>query len=192
MSAPDIFRIMSLGSGGDEVPGYPLARLYFTGKELKNILEILQAAYKSSPSNYCYYSGLSVEYDPDKGLLRKISKIEILNRDGSRSEVDFSKSNKKLYSLTANSYMLEFIGIIKKMSFGLINVEPKDGSGNRVTDMKKTVIDMNDNISGVQEGKEWLALLEFIGKMKDTDFDWMPDIDKKYMVPVQSFFPVKH
>ena len=61
-TAADIFRIMSMGTGQDLVPGYPLARLYVTGKELKSILEILQVAYKSTPANYCYYSGIRVEF----------------------------------------------------------------------------------------------------------------------------------
>ncbi len=191
LSAPDIFSVMSLGSGSDNIPGYPLARLYVTGKELKNILEILQVAYKSSPDNYCYYSGLRVEFDPDKGLLKKIGRIEIINPDGSVRNVDLSKKNKTLYSITANSYMLEFIGIIKKMSFGLINVVPKDASGNPVTDMKSAIIDMNGSATGIQEGKEWLALLEFIGSMKDTGNNGIPDINSKYSVPVQTFFKVK-
>jgi 5'-nucleotidase len=112
-TAPDLFRVVPLGSGNDNVPGYPLSRLYVTGKELKSILEILQVAYKSSPDNYCYYSGLKVTYDPDKGLFKKIKKIEIVHSDSRVVSVDFSKKNKTLYSITANSYMLEFIGIIK-------------------------------------------------------------------------------
>jgi 5'-nucleotidase len=87
--------------------------------------------------------------------------------------------------------MLEFIGIIKKMSFGLINVVPKDAAGNPVTDMKNAVIDVNEGSQGIQEGKEWLALMEFLSSMKDTDNDGIPDIDKKYSVPVKTFFPVK-
>jgi 5'-nucleotidase len=189
-TAPDIFRVMPLGSGKDDVPGYPLSRLYVTGKELKSILEILQVAYKSSPDNYCYYSGLRVEYDPERGLLKKISKIEIVHSDGSVADVDFLKKNKSLYSITANSYMLEFIGIIKKMSFGLINVVPKDAAGNWVKDMKMAVIDMDENREGVQEGKEWLALMEFLSSMKDTNGNGIPDIDKKYAGPVKCFFPV--
>jgi len=186
----DIFRVMSLGSGKDNVPGYPLSRLYVTGKELKSILEILLVAYKSKPDNYCYYSGIRVEYDPDRGLLRKIMKVEIIHPDGKSVNVDFSKRNKTLYAVTANSYMLEFFGIIKKMSFGLINVVPKDIKGNKVTDMKSAVIDMDESREGVQEGKEWLALIEFLSSMKDTNGDGIPDIDKKYAVPVQCFFPV--
>jgi len=187
-TAPDLFRVMSLGSGNDNVPGYPLSRLYVTGKELKSILEILLVAYKSSPDNYCYYSGIRVDYDPEKGLLRKIKKIQILKTDGSTKVVDFSKKNKDLYSVTANSYMLEFIGIIKKSSFGLINVVPKDAGGNPVTDMKKAVIDMDEQTEGIQEGKEWLALVEFFSSMKDLNANGIPDIDKKYSGPIRSFF----
>lgn len=190
LSAPDIFRIMSLGSGKDDVPGYPLARLYVTGKELKNILEILQVAYKSSPSNFCFFSGLRAEYDPERGLLRKISKIDLISPDGEIKSVSFSKDDKTLYSLIANSYMLEFIGIIKKMSFGLINVVPKDISGNPILDIKNTVIDINENEQGIQEGKEWLALMELVASMKDSDNDSIPDIDSKYAVPVRTFFTV--
>jgi 5'-nucleotidase len=189
-TASDIFRIMSMGSGKDEVPGYPLSRLYFTGKELKSIMEILQVAYKSTPANYCYYSGIRVEYNPGKGLLRKIRKIEILQPDGNNVLVDFSKKNKKLYSVTANSYMLEFIGIIKKMSFGLINVVPKDIHGNRVEDMKTAIIDMDEDTDGLQEGKEWLALMEILGSMKDINGNGIPDIEKKYTVRTSNFIKV--
>jgi 5'-nucleotidase/UDP-sugar diphosphatase len=78
LTPPDIFRVMSMGTGNDEVPGYPLARVYVTGKELKSILEILNIAWKSTPGNYCYYSGIKVETDPDGGLLKKIKKIGTL------------------------------------------------------------------------------------------------------------------
>ena len=187
-SASDIFRIMSMGSGNDDVPGYPLARLYVTGKELKRILEILQIAYKNAPENYCFYSGIRVNYDPYKGMLRKINKIDIVNPDGTMTNVDFSRKNTSLYSITANSYILEFVGIIKKMSFGLINVVPKDESGNPVTDMKKAVIDLDEIAEGVQEGKEWLALIEYFSMMKDLDGNGVPDIDPKYKTSIKTFF----
>jgi 5'-nucleotidase len=190
-TSADIFRVMSLGSGNDNIPGYALSRLYVTGKELKNVLEILQVAYKSTPDNYCYYSGIKVEYNPERGLLKKIKKIEIEKSDGTGENVDFSRKNKRLYSIAANSYMLEFIGIIKKKSFGLINVIPKDAGGNKVTDMKTAVIDMDSGKAGVQEGKEWLALIEYLMQMKDTNGNGISDIDKKYSEPVRCFFTVK-
>jgi hypothetical protein len=87
--------------------------------------------------------------------------------------------------------MLDFFGIIKKMSFGLINVVPKDFEGHKVTDMKNAVIDMDSKKEGVQEGKEWLALIEFLKAMKDTNGDDIPDIDQKYSKAVKCFFTVK-
>jgi 5'-nucleotidase len=190
-SAPDVFRIMSMGQGEDGYPGYPLARVYVTGKELKSILEILQVAYKSTPAYYLYYSGLKVEFDPDKGMLKKIKRIEIISPEGKVSAVDFSKKNKTLYSITANSYTLEFVGILKKMSFGLINVIPKDAAGNPITDMKTAIIDLDENKEGVQEGKEWIALMEYLTSMKDRNGNGIPDIDSKYREAIQTFFNVK-
>jgi 5'-nucleotidase / UDP-sugar diphosphatase len=190
-AAPDIFRVMPLGSGNDSIPGYALSRLYVTGRELKSILEILQIAAKSKPEDFCYYSGLRVEYNPEKGFLKKIKRIEIVHSDGLKVNVDFSKKNKSLYSITADSYMLEFIGIIKKMSFGLINVVPKDETGNKVKDMKRAVIDINENIDGIQEGKEWLALITYLSSMKDINGNGIPDVDKKYAEPIRCFFSVK-
>lgn len=190
-TAPDIFRIMSMGAGNDNVPGYPLSRIWLTGKELKSVLEILQVAYKSTPENYCYYSGIKVGYDPDKMMLRKIKYIEIKKSDGTAKRIDFSKKDPTLYSVTANSYMLEFVGIIKKMSFGLINVVPRDAEGNPITDMKKAILDFDQTAAGIQEGKEWLALVEYLSSMKDTNSNNIPDVDKKYTDAVKTFFPVK-
>lgn len=188
-SAPDIFRIMSMGEGKDGVPGYPLSRIFITGKELKSTLEILQMASKSVPANYCYYSGLKAEFNPKGGLLNKIRKIEITGKDGIARNVSFSKKDKTLYSVAANSYMLEFVGIIKKMSFGLINVVPKDASGAPIKDMKSAIIDVDESRSGTQEGKEWLAIMEYLSSMKDKNGNGIPDIEDKYRSAVKTFFP---
>jgi 5'-nucleotidase / UDP-sugar diphosphatase len=186
-SAPDLFRVVPLGSGKDSIPGYPLARVYVTGKELKSILEILQIAYKKSPDNYCYFSGIKAEYDPKRGFLKKILKLEIIHPDGSITLVSFSRKDKKLYSITADSYMLQFIGILKKMSFGLINVVPKNNDGTKISDMNDMVIDINENAPGVQQGKEWLALISYLKSMNDLNGNSIPDIDPKYSAPVRTF-----
>lgn len=187
----DIFRIMPLGSGKNEVPGYPFSRLYVTGREFKNILEILLVAHKSNSDYYCFYSGIRAEFNPDKGLLRKVKKIDIVKPGGEIINVDFSKKNKTLYSIAANSYMLEFIGIIKKKSFGLINVIPKNNEGNRVTDMSTALIDMDETRPGLQEGKEWLALIEYLQTLKDSNENGIPGPDDKYKAPLRAVVPVK-
>jgi len=136
-------------------------------------------------------SGIRVEYNPEKGFLKKIEKIDILHSGERVISVDFDRKNKTLYSITADSYMLEFIGIIRKMSFGIINVVPKDSEGNKVSDMKRAIIDMDESSDGVQEGKEWLAMISFLSSMHDMNGNGIPDIDKKYSFPVKCFYPVK-
>lgn len=182
-TAPDIFRIMSMGSGNDAVPGYPLARIFLTGKELKNILGILLLSSKSTPANYCYYSGLKAEINPRKFLTGKVVSISLQNPDGSYREISLSGKDRTLYSVTANAYMLEYVGLIKKMSFGILNIVPKDQEGNPITDMKKAIIDLEPETEGVQEGKEWIALMEYLRMMKDINGNMIPDIDTRYAMP---------
>ena len=185
----DIFRVMSLGSGDDDVPGYPLSKVYVSAKELKRILEILLVAYKSTPSNYCYYSGLEVRYNPEKGLLRKIKSISVKNDRGELIPVDISRDNTRLYSITANSYMLEFVGIIQKMTFGLVKVQPKDAGGNEIADMSDTIVDFDKGTDGIQEGKEWIALARYLSSMKDIDNDGIPDLSPAYKNPGLCLIP---
>jgi 5'-nucleotidase / UDP-sugar diphosphatase len=179
----DIFRISSMGKGSDDIPGYPLSMVFVTGNELKKIIEVLLFAYKSNLDNYCYYSGLKVRIDPEKGLLRKVISIEIEDPTGNYRTVDFSKNNSQLYSIVANSYILEFVSILKKLTYGIVKVYPKNKDGIIITDMKNAIIDMDPTKDGIQEGKEWLALYKFVSQFPDTNRDGIPDIPYSYKEP---------
>jgi hypothetical protein len=50
---------------------------------------------------------------------------------------------------------------------------------------------MDEKSDGTQEGREWLAIMELIASMKDVNGNELPDIDKKYSVPVQNFRVVR-
>lgn len=189
-SVADVFRSMSLGSGNDDIPGYPLSRLWVTGRELKNIIEILLMSAKSTPSHFCFYSHLRIEYDPEGGLFKKVKKIEFTDKEGNATVVDVSKDSSRLYSIVANSYMLDFVGIIRKKSFGLINVVPKNIDGTEVNDMDDAVVDFSSTLPGIQEGKEWIALvryLQHIGTATESGVPVMPDY---YREPARSLVRV--
>jgi len=185
-SVADMFRVTSLGSGNDALPGYPLAQVWVTGKELKNITEVLLMASASTPSNFCYYSHMKVTYDPKGGLFNKVKKIELTGLGGDVLQVDVSKKNRRLYSIVANSYMLDFIGIIKQKSFGLINVVPKDKNGRQLEDMKHALVDFNAGEKGIQEGKEWIALINYFKRMKGSDENVIPEFPEYFRSPVPS------
>jgi 5'-nucleotidase len=180
-SVADLFRVVSLGSGNDGIPGYPLARVYVTGKELKGIMEVLYLAPSSSPDNYMYFGGLDATFNPEKGLLKKITSMKTLDEDGKDYvEVDWSKQNSTLYSLTANTYLLEFIGIIKKLSKGLVKVTLKDVKGNPIHSINQALIDADPSAEGVQGVKEWMALLWYLQQQPDMNGNGIPDIPETY------------
>jgi 5'-nucleotidase/UDP-sugar diphosphatase len=179
-SVADIFRVVPMGSGKDDVPGYPLARIYVTGKELKGIMEILYLAPSSSTSNYIYFGGLRATYDPKKGLLKKITSIETGDPEKGFKPVDWSKHNNKLYSITADSYVLEFVGLIKKLSMGLVKVSLKNEKGETIQSIHDAIIDASQDIPGVQEVKEWMALLWYLQQQPDINGNGIPDIPDYY------------
>lgn len=189
-SVADIFRVMSLGSGNDQVPGYPLSKLWVTGKELKNITEILLFTSASAPSNFPYFSHLRIEYDPDGRIFNKVRKIELTDHQGNVSVVNTSKDDPKLYSIIANSYLADNLALVKKKTLGLIKVEPKDADGNLIADPGSAVADFNPDMEGIQEGKEWLALVKFLQQLSPATEGGLPVMPEYYSNPYRSLVAV--
>jgi 5'-nucleotidase len=157
ITVSDVFSVMSLGKGKDSIPGYPLAKVYLTGREVKQMFEALLRSREKGGDGYIYFSGAKIMIDSDKRFMKKVQKVEIGGQ-----ETDCSRKNKTLYSISANTYLLSFIGRIKKMSFGLLKVVPKDKNGIPVKDMYQHMVDINAEKEGNQEAKEWIAVIEYI------------------------------
>ncbi|MDA3911291.1 MAG: 5'-nucleotidase C-terminal domain-containing protein [Bacteroidales bacterium] len=175
----DIFRIVSLGEGNDAHPGYPLAQVFVTAKELKSVIEVLLMTQSSTPAAYCYYGGIRINADMSKGFLKKVQQIELRNEKNEWVLLDISRKNENLYSVTANSYMLTFLSMIKKKSFGIVNVKPKDVNGIPIVKMETQYLDFDPNKPGAQEGKEWQAFLHYVSKFPDTNDNGIPDMPKE-------------
>ena len=56
--------------------------------------------------------------------------------------------------------------------------------------MSQTLIDFDASAAGIQEGKEWIALVEYLKNMDDTDGDGIPDMDDFYRKPPLRLKPV--
>lgn len=173
ITVPDVFRIFPLGRGIGSLPGYPLAKIYITGHELKNLMEVLLLS--KGDDSYVFVSGIKVYYNPKKIMLRRVYKI-VLNG----KPIDLSKKNPKLYSITADTYLLGFIGRVKKLSFGLVNVVPKFEDGKPIHNINNALIDFDKNKKGVQIGTEWLAVTRYMQQLKDVNGNGIPDIPLKY------------
>ncbi len=179
ITVPDIFRVMSLGRASENLPGYPLAKIYVTGHELKNLMEVLLLS--NSDDGYIFVSGLKAWYNPKKMMLRKVYKIEV---DG--KPVDLSKKSKKLYGITSDTYLLGFISQVKHLSKGLVNLVPKTREGKPVEDINDVIIDFDEKLPGIQPGTEWLGIVRYMKDLKDINGNGIPDIPLKYNKPLSN------
>jgi 5'-nucleotidase / UDP-sugar diphosphatase len=177
----DIFNLMPLGQGKDDIPGFSMGKIYINGRELKTILELMLAIYPSRSNYSISYGGLKIKYDQGKGLFRKIFEIEVGDEQKGFRKVSFSKKDKTLYCLGASTKVLNLTAKLRKKSFGMINVKPKNADGSVIND-RNWLIDTDENKKGIQEAKEWFALYDFFSKMPDTNGNGIPDVPQHYKI----------
>jgi len=179
----DVFRILPLGFGNDDVPGYSVVHFYVTGKELADACEVTASV---SPAYGCDYfieiSGMRCEMDMSRSQFSRVTKVEL--QSGSEWTVlDTSSDNKTLYHVAVDSYVASLMGILEGLTFGAIIVPPKDADGNRHTNGDDMVFDKDPNTEGVQELKLWEALIGYAQTLDDTDNDGIPDLPDRYLGP---------
>lgn len=184
ITVADMIRMLPLGRANKHLQGCPLAKIYITGHELKNLMEILLLS--KSDDGYVFTSGIKVFYNPHKLMLTRVYKIEMNGKP-----IDLSKDNMKLYSVTAGTYLLSLVGKVKKFSHGLVRIVPKFKDGASMHDLSKAIIDFNRNKPGIQPGAEWLGVVRYLQHLKDTNGDGLPNIPLKYDHPLSNRIPGK-
>jgi 5'-nucleotidase / UDP-sugar diphosphatase len=175
-----IFEVTSLGKGNDQVPGYPLSRLYFTAQELKRMLEFILIAAERNPSYHCFFSGIKLVIDENAVFMQKIKEIYISDKDNHYQLLDFSKDNKQLYASTTDAFMMEFFTHIKKVSYGLVRLSPKTASGEIAENIDAALIDIDPFQPGIQEAKIWKSVIEYGQSFSDINNNGIPDIPDLY------------
>jgi 5'-nucleotidase len=195
----DLFRIFPLGLGvNEESPGYSMSKVYVNGRELKNILEVMLLAPSLSSDNFPYWSGVRFKYNKARIPLDRIYEVEIGNDEDGYQPVPLTKDDSRLYGFVTNAYVLEFFGLIKQMTKGILKVVPKYIDGTVIPDFKLALIDRDRTLPGIQETKEWAGLLTFANQLPDTNGNGIPDVPEKYRTVKQysekctSIGPVKY
>lgn len=173
----DLFRIAPLGIGHfDDEPGYPMIKAYFTAREIKSLLEVLLLAYqlRDSDSYYPRVSGVRFTYNPWRVPFDRISRLEI--GDPVKGYRDLDLDDTRLYSIGATSYVGSFTWLVPDLTKGLLSVTPKDAEGRPLPRIEDAIVDQDPDTDGVQELKEWQALLDHIRSLPDLDGDGLADI----------------
>tara|TARA_Y100001951_G_scaffold98454_1_gene99291 strand:- start:2478 stop:4394 length:1917 start_codon:yes stop_codon:yes gene_type:complete len=173
----DLFRIAPLGIGQfDDEPGYPMIKAYVSAREIKSLLEVLLLAYqlRDSDSYYPRVSGVRFTYNPWRVPFDRVSRIEI--GDPVKGYRDLDLDDTRLYSIGATSYVGSFTWLVPDLTKGLLDVIPKDAAGRPLPRIEDSIVDQEPNTPGVQELKEWQALLDHIRSLPDLDGDGLADI----------------
>lgn len=154
VTVEDAFNALSLGTGKDGNPGYPLVSVYLTGKELKLAAEIDISVSEIMQPARLYFSGLAYSYNPHRMMLNRAYDIAYVNKEGQREELN----DNQLYRVVADLYSAQMLGTVNSMSYGLLSVVPKDKNGKEIEDFEEQIIYQKDG----GELKEWYALASYI------------------------------
>jgi len=179
----DAFRAIPLGIGFDEAEtmGYPLITLYIYPSELKKTFEVLTSIFQLKGSDYfLQVSGARFTYNPNRMLFDRITEIRLGDEEAGYQLLDYSESNRTLVRVVADIYNATFLKVIGDFTWNVLNIVPKDRHGNPVDDLKAMRQDTDNQKPGIQELKEWKAVLEYLKSFADTDGDKLPNVPDKY------------
>jgi 5'-nucleotidase / UDP-sugar diphosphatase len=179
----DAFRAIPLGIGFDEAEtmGYPLITLYIYPAELKKTFEILTSIFPLKGNDYfLQVSGARFTYNPNRMLFDRITEIRLGDEETGYKLLDYSESNRTLVRIVADIYNATFLKVIGDFTWHILDIVPKDRNGNSVDDLNTMRLDAVKHQPGIQELKEWKAVLEYIKSFADIDGDGLPNVPDKY------------
>jgi 2',3'-cyclic-nucleotide 2'-phosphodiesterase (5'-nucleotidase family) len=154
------FETCSLGYGTDGSPGYPLATVYLTGKELKALAEVDTSVSALMPAAQLYMTGLQYTYNPNRMFLNRVSEIQLVRADGSTEDL----VDDQLYRVVGELYSTQMLGAVKASSYGLVSLEPKFADGTAVEDFWDCVV--HDETGA--EVKEWASLANYLLSLSEN------------------------
>lgn len=178
----DVFRVMPLGIGNDDVPGYGLVHFYVTPRDLKSTCEILGSIV---PMEGCDFwvepSGLRCHIDMDRPFGNTARRVDLLVED-EWVELDLTDTE-TLHHVAVDSYVAGLMNILGGLTFDAVVIRPKLADGTVVEDTDALFFDKDPAVDGVQEVKLWEAVRDYGRTFPDTTGDGIPDIPDAYLEP---------
>lgn len=181
----DVFCVAPLGAGVvDTTAGSALVTGFFTGQEVKHLLEFLLVDNPAHPGEYyprC--SGIRFRYDPSRPKFDVVTAIELGDLDRGYRPIDISGTDKRLYSLTCPLYLGIILVAIPQYTKGVLTLAPKNKAGEPLTSrvealddpredtpyllpppgkVDKSSIDTATGSGGAREIKEWQAIMDHL------------------------------
>lgn len=181
VTVSDLFRVVPLGIGWDGSLSYPLVSFYVNASELKKACEILTTVYPMKNSDYfLQLSGLKITYNFNRMFFDRVTDILIEDENGNYQPLDYSDANNKLYKVVSNIYNATFLKVIGSFTNNILTIVPKDRKGNPIEEFTTVRVDGDKDKDGIQEIKDWTALMGYVQSFKDKNGDGVPEIPEKY------------
>jgi len=181
----DVFAVAPLGAGiVDATAGSALVTAYFTGQELKNILEFFLVDNPAHPGEmFPRASGMRCRYDLSRPTFDVVTAIELGDLDRGYKAIDISGKEARLYSLTCPLYVGVILVAIPKYTKGKLPLVAKNKEGRQLASKVEALeapkensgyllappgtVDKNSVATGkgkgaVREIKEWQAIMDYL------------------------------
>jgi 5'-nucleotidase len=181
----DVFAVAPLGAGVvDPTAGSALVTGYFTGQELKHLLEFFLVDNPAHPGEYFpRSSGMRFNYDPSRPKFDVVTAIEMGDLDRGYRTIDITGKDDRLYSLTCPLYLGLIVAAIPKYTKGKLALVPKNKEGQPLKSRVEALDDPREDtpyllpppgttdkgsvatVSGnaaVREIKEWQAIMDHL------------------------------
>jgi 5'-nucleotidase/UDP-sugar diphosphatase len=181
----DVFSVAPLGAGAvDPTAGSALVTAYFTGQELKNILEFFLVDSPAHPGEYFpRVSGMRFRYDVSRPKFDVVTAIDLGDLDRGYKAIDTSGQDARLYSLTCPYYAGVVLVAIPKYTKGTLALTAKKKDGQPLTSKVEALETPQENSgyllappgrvdhtsvataagSGApREIKEWQAIMDYL------------------------------
>jgi 5'-nucleotidase len=181
----DVFAVAPLGAGiVDATAGSTLVTGYFTGQELKNILEFFLVDSPAHPGEYFpRVSGMRFRYDKSRPKFEVVTAIELGDFDRGYLAIDISGKDTRLYSLTCPFYAGVVLVAIPKYTKGKLALAAKKKDGQPLTSRVDALDAPRENLGyllappgrvdrssvataagsgALREIKEWQAIMDYL------------------------------
>jgi len=181
----DVFSVAPLGFGVvDTTAGSALVTGYFTGQDLKNLLEWFLVDNPTHPGEFLpRASGMKYRYDMSRPQFDAVTAVELGDFDRGYSAIDITGKDQRLYSLTCPLMLGVFLVTIPKASKGKLALVAKNKAGQPLVTriealeaprgnsgyilappakVDRSSIDTGTGKDAVNEIKEWQAIMDHL------------------------------
>jgi 5'-nucleotidase/UDP-sugar diphosphatase len=195
----DVFAVAPLGAGVvDTTAGSTLVTAYFTGPELKNLLEFCLVDSPAHPGEYFpRASGMRFRYDLSRQVFDVVTAIEIGDLDRGYRAIDITGKDERLFSLSCPLYLGMIILAIPKYTKGKLSLVPKNKNGEPLKSKTEALdtprvstpdllpppgtVDRGSVATVAEKGavreiKEWQAIMDYLRSLPVKNMNELPTI----------------